>query len=70
MGLVYKFHIKENERLLALCKSQRTCTIKRCILNIFVTNEDDINYNTPNFNSPEEAIISAIEYLVENNLIK
>lgn len=34
------------------------------------TNEDGINYNTPNFNSPEEAIISAIEYLVENNLIK
>lgn len=34
------------------------------------TNEDDINYNTPNFNDPEEAIIAAIEYLVENDLIK
>lgn len=33
-------------------------------------NEDGINYNTPNFNDPEEAIISAIEYLVKNDLIK
>lgn len=33
-------------------------------------NEDGINYNTPNFNDPEEAIIAAIEYLVENDLIK
>ena len=34
------------------------------------TNEDDINYNTPNFNDPEEAIISIIEYLVDNKLLK
>lgn len=29
-------------------------------------NEDRINYNTPNFDDPEEAIIAAIEYLVDN----
>lgn len=34
------------------------------------TNEDGINYNTPNFNDPEEAIISAIEYLADNDLVK
>lgn len=34
------------------------------------SNEDGINYNTPNFDGPEEAIANAIEYLVENDLIK
>ena len=33
-------------------------------------NEDRINYNAPNFDDPEEAIINAIEFLVENDLIK
>lgn len=33
-------------------------------------NEDRINYNSPNFDGPEEAIIGAIEYLVDKNLIK
>lgn len=33
-------------------------------------NEDGINYNTPNFDDPEEAIVATIEGLVENNLIK
>ena len=32
-------------------------------------NEDRINYNTPNFDDPEEAIIAAIEYLVDNGRI-
>lgn len=34
------------------------------------TNEDGINYNTPNYDDPEEAIISAIDFIIENNLIK
>ena len=33
-------------------------------------NEDGINYNTPNFDDPEEAIIGTIEDLVDKNLIK
>lgn len=33
-------------------------------------NEDGINYNTPNFDDPEEAIVATIEGLVENHLIK
>lgn len=48
------------------------CNLDKCnLLPMWWCNNDDrINYNTPNFESPEEAISDAIEYLTENDLIK